>query len=218
MLNFEQLLLGIPALLLAISVHEFAHGYAAYRLGDPTAKHQGRLTLNPLAHLDPIGAIMLLVFRFGWARPVPINPVYFKDRKRGTLIVSIAGPLSNFLMAWLFYNLAQVVPRWMPTWSLHLTTRLFLELNVAYNLGLAAFNLLPLPPLDGSKIVSSLLPPRWEYNYLRYAQYGPFVLMLLVDWRCADYSQADFHNAVAVDFTSIDLGDDDGVCSEGRGL
>ncbi len=180
MLSFEQIILGIPALLLAISVHEFAHGYAAYRLGDPTAKHHGRLTLNPLAHLDPIGALMLLIFRFGWARPVPVNSAYFKDRKKGTLIVSVAGPLSNILMAWLFFNLVRILPNRMPTFALAQTVYHFLLLNLNYNLGLAAFNLLPLPPLDGSKIAASLLPPRWEYNYLRLSQYGPFILMLLL--------------------------------------
>src|SRR5690554_729966 len=149
MLSFEQIILGIPALLLAISVHEFAHGYAAYRLGDPTAKHHGRLTLNPLAHLDPIGALMLLIFRFGWARPVPVNSAYFKDRKKGTLIVSVAGPLSNILMAWLFFNLVRILPNRMPTFALAQTVYHFLLLNLNYNLGLAAFNLLPLPPLDG---------------------------------------------------------------------
>lgn len=180
MFNFEQLLLGIPALLLAISVHEFAHGYAAYLLGDPTAKYQGRLTLNPLAHLDPIGAIMLLVFRFGWARPVPINPSYFKNRRHGTIIVSLAGPVSNILMAWIFYNLVRIVPNYMPTLALARTMYLFLLINLQYNIGLAAFNLLPFPPLDGSKVVASLLPPRLGYSYQRFAQYGPFILMALL--------------------------------------
>ena len=151
MLNLESLLLGIPALLLAISVHEFAHGYAAYLLGDPTAKYQGRLTLNPLAHLDPLGAIMLLVFRFGWAKPVQINPAYFKNRKHGTLIVALAGPAANVVMAWLFYNLLRTVPFYLPTRALARTAQLFLYINVQYNLGLAAFNLLPIPPLTVQK-------------------------------------------------------------------
>lgn len=180
MLNFQTLILGIPALLLAISVHEFAHGYAAYRLGDPTAKYQGRLTLNPLAHLDPLGAIMLLVFRFGWAKPVQVNPAYFKNRKQGTLIVALAGPLANVIMAWLFYNMWRTVPYYLPTAALSRTTYLFLYINVQYNLGLAAFNLLPIPPLDGSKVVASLLPPRWEYSFLRLSMYGPFILMLML--------------------------------------
>ena len=102
MLSIESFVLGIPALLLAISFHEFAHGYAAYKLGDPTPKYQGRLTLNPFAHLDPLGALMLLLFRFGWARPVMINSNYFKDRRKGTLIVAFAGPFANVFLAWVF--------------------------------------------------------------------------------------------------------------------
>mgnify|MGYP000854734351 FL=1 len=180
MLNLQSLLLGIPALLMAISVHEFAHGYAAHRLGDPTPRYQGRLTLNPLAHLDPIGGLMLLLFRFGWAKPVQINPAYFRNRKRGTLIVALAGPLANIVMAWLFYNLWRLVPGALPTPALRVTADLFLRINVLYNLGLAAFNLLPIPPLDGSKVAVSLLPPKWEYSFAVFSTYGPFVLMVLL--------------------------------------
>lgn len=178
--SLEQLILGIPAILLAIAFHELAHGFVAYKLGDPTPKYQGRLTLNPMAHLDPLGAIALLVFKIGWAKPVLINPQYFKNRKRDTALVSIAGPLSNVLLAWLFYNILRFVPNLMPSLSLARTMYLFLLMNVQINLGLAAFNLLPIPPLDGSKIVAAFLPPKVEYKYHQLAHYGPFLLILLL--------------------------------------
>ncbi len=179
-LNWEFIVLGIPALLFAISIHEFAHGYVAHSLGDPTPSAQGRLTLNPLAHLDPIGGLMLLLFRFGWAKPVQVNPLYFKDRRKGMILVAIAGPLANVSAAFVFYH----VLRWvMPAFvgaPFSYAIQMFLLVNVQLNLGLAAFNLLPFPPLDGSKVVAGLLPARLAYPYQRFAQYGPFVLMLLL--------------------------------------
>lgn len=173
----EQLILSIPALLLAISIHEFAHGYVAFRLGDPTPKFQGRLTLNPLAHLDPLGAIMLIMFRFGWAKPVMINPVYFKDRRKGSILVALAGPLANITLAWVFYTMHSF---WPIIGQFSYFMQVFFLINIQLNLGLAAFNLLPFPPLDGSKIVAGLLPPRMAYSYQRISQYGPFLLILLL--------------------------------------
>src|SRR5690554_7953070 len=102
--SLEQIILAVPAILLAISFHELGHAYIAYRLGDPTPKYEGRLTLNPLAHLDPVGAVMLLIFKIGWAKPVMINPNYFKNRRKGVLLVSLAGPFANVILAWVFYN------------------------------------------------------------------------------------------------------------------
>ncbi|NLJ81039.1 MAG: site-2 protease family protein [Firmicutes bacterium] len=180
MLGIEQIILSIPAILLAISFHELGHAYVAYKMGDPTPKYQGRLTLNPLAHLDPVGAIMLLIFKIGWAKPVVINPHYFKNRRQGILLVSLAGPLANVILAWVFYNILGFLPHLMPSFALANTVSLFLILNVQLNLGLAAFNLLPVPPLDGSKILSSLLPTRLEYQYSQWARYGPLILILLV--------------------------------------
>ncbi len=179
-LNLEFIVLGIPALLFAITIHEFAHGYVAHRLGDPTPGAQGRLTLNPLAHLDPIGGLMLLLFRFGWAKPVPVNPLYFKDQRKGMILVAIAGPLANVSSAFVFYHLLRWV---MPVFAgvpFSYGIQMFLLVNVQLNLGLAAFNLLPFPPLDGSKVVTGLLPPRLAYSYQRFSQYGPFVLMVLL--------------------------------------
>lgn len=180
MMSMDQVLLSVPVVLLAISFHELGHAYIAYKLGDPTPKYQGRLTLNPLAHLDPIGAIMLLIFKIGWAKPVLINPNYFKNRQQGVLLVSLAGPAANVILAWVFFNAFRFLPNLMPNLALTNTVAFFLLLSVQLNLGLAAFNLLPLPPLDGSKILGTLLPPHLEYKYLQWAQYGPLILILLV--------------------------------------
>lgn len=178
-MNIRQLILTVPAILFAISIHEFSHGMAAYKLGDPTAKYQGRLTLNPLAHLDPLGALMMVLFRFGWAKPVMVNPYYFKDRRRGMMLVSLAGPMANIIAAWFFRILLAFLPYQFPG-HLGSVVYLFLWLNVVINLGLAAFNLLPIPPLDGSKILAGILPARYEFTFERLEAYGPVILLLLL--------------------------------------
>ena len=149
-----DLFLRLPGLLLAIVIHEFSHGYTAYLLGDDTAKNSGRLTLNPIKHIDLIGFIFLLIFRFGWAKPVPINPLNFKNRRKGIVVVSLSGPFSNFLVAFiiLFIISLDVINNYL------LLNILFLGLW--YNMMLGIFNLLPFTPLDGSKILASLLPRR----------------------------------------------------------
>lgn len=197
MMSLEQMILGVPAILLAIAFHELGHAYVAYKLGDPTPKYQGRLTLNPLAHLDPLGAIMLLVFKVGWARPVIINPQYFKNRKRDTVLVSLAGPLANVLLGWIFYNLLRFIPSLMSSISVARSLYLFLLINVQVNLGLAAFNFLPIPPLDGSKILAGFLPPRLEYKFSQLAQYGPFLLMVLLITGGAQYMINPIYNVLS---------------------
>lgn len=154
MRNFfgPEMLLRIPALLIAITFHEFAHARVSYSLGDPTPKQTGRLSLNPLAHLDPVGLLMLWIFRFGWAKPVQINPYYYKDPKKGVLLVSLAGPLSNLVLAFftlIFLKLDFITSSFAVN---------FVYILFVYNLGLAVFNLIPVPPLDGSKILVNLLP------------------------------------------------------------
>lgn len=148
----KSMIYVIPAVLLAISAHEFAHGYVSYRLGDPTPKRDGRLTLNPLAHLDPWGTLCLILFRMGWARPVRINPAYYKDRKKGTILVSMAGPCMNYLLAFaglLVYGLFYKVGSGLGIWFYY-----FAVINV----GLGTFNLIPIPPLDGSNVLSECFP------------------------------------------------------------
>jgi Zn-dependent proteases len=138
-------LISLPGLLIAIIFHELAHGYAAYKLGDPTAKNAGRLTLNPIKHIDPVGFLFMLIFKFGWAKAVPINPSYFKRRKRDMIIVSVAGVLTNFLLAILF---GFIIINFEI--SNDYINQMFL-IAMWYNLMLGVFNLLPFPPLDGSK-------------------------------------------------------------------
>lgn len=172
-----DLLLSVPAVLWAITFHEFCHGYVASRLGDPTAERAGRLTLNPLAHLDPIGALMLLIFRFGWAKPVPIEPRYFKKPARDMALVSVAGAAGNFLTA----AACGVIVRLLP--GLFMTVPAlgrFMVLMVLINLGLGVFNLIPVPPLDGSKLLYLVLPPKWLQGYFWLERYGFFVLIILL--------------------------------------
>lgn len=180
-MNLTRILISLPAMLIAITIHEFSHGYTAHLLGDPTPRRQGRLTLNPLPHLDLLGALMLLVAGFGWAKPVEVNPFHFRgNRQRGLLLVSLAGPLSNVLVALLgaiLYNLfggfsAQTFA------SSYFTA--FLTALISLNVYLALFNLLPVPPLDGSKILQGLLPPRYHEYIYQLEAYGPIVLILLI--------------------------------------
>lgn len=180
MFNLEQIILAVPAILLAISFHELGHGYVAYKLGDPTPKYQGRLTLNPLAHLDPLGTLMLVLFRVGWAKPVMINTQYFKNKRQGTLLVSLAGPMANVLLGWIFYNVLKITSLHFPYTKFSASLAMFLLVNVQVNLGLASFNLIPLPPLDGSHILASILPPRAAYNFAKLARYGPIILIVLL--------------------------------------
>jgi Zn-dependent protease len=175
--RLAELLLSIPAVLWAITFHEFCHGYAAYRLGDPTAMQSGRLTLNPLAHLDPLGALMLLVARFGWARPVPIDPRYFRNPARDMVLVSLAGAAGNLATAFGVGLLMRVLPTPI---LMNPAALNFLVLMVFINLGLAVFNLLPIPPLDGSKILYVFLPLRWMKGFYFLERYGMLILMILV--------------------------------------
>lgn len=170
-----SLLLSVPAILIAITFHEYAHGWAAYKLGDPTPKFYGRLTLNPLAHLDPIGTVMLLIFRFGWAKPVPINPNNFDNYRRDTALVSIAGPAANFLLAILFALIGRIV---MPFYIRPIN--MFLSISIYINIALAIFNLLPIPPLDGSKLLLLFLPYRYMYVMGFLEQYGFIIIVMLI--------------------------------------
>lgn len=167
----------IPALLIALTVHEYAHARAAVSLGDPTPRYAGRLTLNPIPHLDPIGLIMLWLFQFGWAKPVPVNPYNLDHGRWGLLAVSLAGPGSNILAA----LVSALVYGVLIKLGVHNPELLkVVAWTYKLNLVLAVFNLIPLPPLDGSQIVSSLLPGRQADVFERIAPYGPFILMGLV--------------------------------------
>lgn len=175
--QIADMLLSLPAVLWAISFHEFCHGWVAYRLGDPTAKSAGRLTLNPLAHFDIVGALMLLVFHFGWAKPVPIDPRYFTKPKRDMLLVSIAGIAGNILSAFIAGMLLRFIPG--PFMAVPALGRVMI-LMVYINVGLAIFNLIPIPPLDGSKLIYPLIPKDWMKGWFYLERYGVFLLLFLV--------------------------------------
>jgi Zn-dependent protease len=172
-----ELFLQIPALVIALSFHEYAHAWVSDRMGDPTPRVQGRLTLNPLVHVDPIGMLMLLFFRFGWAKPVQVNPYNYESRERGIALVSLAGPAMNLLLGLVSVMLIFVSALWVGFQPL----TLFAELLAIYNIGLAVFNLLPIPPLDGSKLLFLFLPRSVVYRYLdAVGQWGTLILILLV--------------------------------------
>ena len=182
-LDPQTLVLLIPLILFALTVHEYAHGMVAYRLGDPTAKQAGRLTLNPLSHLDPMGTVMLFVIGLGWAKPVPVDPRYFANPKRDMLWVALAGPAANMglaLLSGLIIRFLTSDPSAYLSGALGPILISMMVRSLQINLMLAVFNMLPVPPLDGSKIMYSLLPPQyahWNYNLERY---GPMVLFGLV--------------------------------------
>lgn len=174
----QDMIFSIPALLIALTVHEYAHARAAVSLGDPTPRYFGRLTLNPIPHLDPIGLIMLWLFKMGWAKPVPINPSNFYNWRKGTIITSLAGPLSNIAVALVtafLLKIFQVAGYHADDALMRVGNNLYL-----YNLIFAVFNLLPFPPLDGSKVLTVFLPPRYEHHLHQFEQYAPFLLMILV--------------------------------------
>lgn len=187
-----HMLLSLPIILFALSLHETAHGYVAAKLGDPTARSLGRLTLNPIKHLDPIGFLCMLLFGFGWARPVPINSRYFKKPRRDIALTSIAGPASNLLASVCFsllygiflliFNLISI--KWgFPNDMARMLSEhflIFLYYGISLNVTLAVFNLLPIPPLDGSRIISAFLPPSLAYKYLKYERFISIALMLLL--------------------------------------
>lgn len=173
-----RLLVSIPGMLLCLSVHEASHGFAAYALGDPTAKNSGRLNIDPIRHLDPIGTICLLFFHVGWAKPVPVNPHYFKHPRRDMALVSLAGPLSNFMLALVALFLYH--PLRMSSSNVVAAIALMLYMAAVMSIGLGVFNLIPVPPLDGSKILFSFLPYQIEQKIAQYQQFIQFGLFALL--------------------------------------
>ncbi len=182
-MDFRQLLLLAPPIILALTFHEFAHAMVAYLHGDDTAKRSGRLTLNPFAHLDPLGTIMIFIVHFGWAKPVPVNPYNLRNPKKDMLWISAAGPLSNMILALisglllrLFFNMG-IIPEQHSTMGILFIMILW---SLQINLALAIFNILPIAPLDGSKILSGILPAGFAKQIHLLERYGPFILLGLI--------------------------------------
>jgi Zn-dependent protease len=192
-----HLLLSLPTILIALSVHECAHAWAAYKLGDSTAKNFGRMTINPLKHLDPLGVLCMIVAGFGWARPVPVNSRNLRNPKRDMVLISLAGPASNIILAFiglLILRILQVLvlpalsTAAIGTFGVDAIAMLlqFLMLFCMLNAGLAIFNLLPIPPLDGSHLLALILPSRIYFKYVRYERYISFALVLLLVFNVLD--------------------------------
>jgi len=193
-----EIVLSLIAVFTAIILHEVAHGYVAFRLGDPTAKTRGRLTLNPLAHIDPIGTILVPIFLliinspflFGWAKPVPINPGYFRNPFKGMLYVAVAGPATNVALALAATMIGRVVLLAIPDTLLFFNHTLagnlvhalvyLLGIFVIYNVILAAFNMIPIPPLDGSRVLTYFLPPEGRRVMIMLERYGFIILIALI--------------------------------------
>jgi len=173
MFDVQGLILSAPAILFGLTIHEFSHGWVAWQLGDPTAKMMGRLTLNPLKHLDPIGTIALFLFRFGWAKPVPIDPRNFRHPTRDMAISSLAGPGANLLTA----AVAGLILRLLFLFHVGGFFTTLIMYFVLFNLILCFFNLIPIPPLDGSRLVYHLLPPHLAAGYARLERYGFIILI-----------------------------------------
>ena len=181
--NINDLIYRLPAIVLALTVHEFAHGRVAYAFGDPTAKNAGRLTLNPLAHLDAVGTLMLVFFGFGWAKPVPVNSYYFYGNRRQKMMwVAGAGPLSNLMQALVVSILLSLLLHFVFWGNSPFIWWLanFLDYFIFINIVLAVFNLLPVPPLDGSKILAGLLPTENMNIILTLERYGFIILIAMM--------------------------------------
>lgn len=181
-LNPADIISRITALIIAITIHEFAHAWAATELGDLTSKGQGRLTLNPLAHLDPMGSLMIIFAGFGWGRPVPVNPYMLRtDPIVGMALVAVAGPVSNVLVALLcgIPIRLDLIPLARGSQLVPSISELFITI-ISINLALAVFNMIPLAPLDGSKVALAVLPRELAYHLRRIEMYGPIILMVLI--------------------------------------
>ncbi|MCE4049731.1 MULTISPECIES: site-2 protease family protein [Bacillaceae] len=204
---FSQSLASLPyiiiSIIIAFTVHEFAHAYVAYKFGDPTAQKQGRLTFNPIAHIDPIGAIFILIAGFGWARPVPVNRHYFKRPKLAGVLVSFAGPFSNLILAFIGYAGVSILYRLGVPAGTAFDLYPFLSIFVSINLMLFAFNLLPLPPLDGYRIIEDLVNSRVRSILSKYEVYGSILFIVLLVTGLSDQTISPWINSISGFFASL---------------
>ncbi len=183
MLSLINILINVPITLIALTGHEFAHAFVSTKMGDPTPRYEGRLTLNPIAHLDIMGTILMILTGFGWAKPVGVNPMYYKDRKKGMALTAIAGPIANFIMAFLGVLIGTVLLiignslGW--SYSVLSNINMIFYLFAFRNLCFMVFNLIPIPPLDGSKVLGLFIPNRTYYKILEYERYSIILIMIL---------------------------------------
>lgn len=183
MFNLTNILINVPITLIALTVHEYAHGWVSTKLGDPTPRYEGRLSLNPMAHLDPVGTLLMIFTGFGWAKPVSVNPMYYKDRKKGMALTAAAGPLSNLLLSFIAIFLGNIlltvgsIAGW--SYSIMSAINTVCYLFAFRNLCFMVFNLIPIPPLDGSKVLGIFIPDRTYYKILQYERYAIIVIMIL---------------------------------------
>ena len=176
--DLQEMLLGIPGLVIAMTFHEYAHARAAVSLGDFTPRLMGRLTLNPTAHIDPIGLLMLFLVRFGWAKPVMINPSNFRQPKRDDILVSLAGPMMNLFLGFVaFYVMLLINAHRLDVSQITYT---IIQMIFVYNVNFAIFNMLPIPPLDGSHILCNLLPPDLAYRYQSIERYSILIMIVFI--------------------------------------
>ena len=185
--SIPEIVISLFAVLLTLTIHEYSHGYAAYKLGDDTAKMYGRLTLNPIKHLDPIGALLMLIGGFGWAKPVPINTRYFKNAKWGMALSALAGPVSNFVLSFVSYIIYYLLASKLPwhtfsdgVYNLLFAVVMLFAISATMNLSLAIFNFIPIPPLDGSRVLFAFLPGRIYFAVMRYEQIIMGLLMAAI--------------------------------------
>ncbi|MDD2574497.1 MAG: site-2 protease family protein [Bacillota bacterium] len=174
-MDIRNLIYIFPAVIIVLTLHEYSHAKVSDILGDPTPRNRGRLTLNPIAHIDPLGLLMLLLIRLGWAKPVPTNPIYYKDRKRGTLYVALAGPFSGIVLALV---VRIILASGLFRWTVFMVR--FLNYLYFYSLVISVFNLLPVYPLDGSRILQGLLPGNRGYKLVQYQNQIQIVFMLVI--------------------------------------
>ena len=185
-ISLPEILIRIPVVLTALITHEIAHGYVAYRLGDPTARNFGRLSFNPLKHLDPIGTLCMIFFKFGWAKPVPINSRYFKKPRRDIALTALAGPVANFILGFIGVVVFVLSNLLFPigaadanfVFKLKTVWFIFLEVWIYLNVYLGVFNMIPIPPLDGSRIFLTFLPPKYYFGIMKYERYIMIGLMV----------------------------------------
>ncbi len=177
----QKIIYDAPAVLIALSLHEFAHGWASYMLGDPTPKAQGRISLNPLHHLDLVGTLLLFFVGFGWAKPVQVDSRYYENPKSDMVKVALAGPIMNFIVAFIAIFIFEIL--YKLDIGINLLTGyilLLLQYIAIINIGLGIFNLIPIPPLDGSKVLMAVLPPQSYFSYMKYEQFGMIILIMFI--------------------------------------